>query len=89
LVINLANTLEYPAVEMSILFYRRPDYFNLPSGPIHATECARYVERAKSSNSELFKEGNILMFIESERTIPNGLSFEEALNNKALPVHFT
>ncbi|KUJ18357.1 uncharacterized protein LY89DRAFT_46694 [Mollisia scopiformis] len=54
---------------MSILFYRRPDYLNKPAGPINSTECARYVERAKNS----------------ERAIPNGLSFDEVINNKALP----
>ncbi|CZR53050.1 uncharacterized protein PAC_02928 [Phialocephala subalpina] len=54
---------------MSILFYRRPDYLNKSSGPINATECARYVKRAKNS----------------ERAIPQGLSFEDVMNNKALP----
>ena len=33
---------------MSVLFYRRPDYLNKSVGPITSSECARYVERAKS-----------------------------------------
>jgi hypothetical protein len=55
---------------MSVLFYRRPDYLNKATGPINATECQRYVERAKNA----------------ERAIPPGLSFDEVINNKALPV---
>ena len=35
---------------MSVLFYRRPDYLNPPSGPINSSECALYVERAKSKS---------------------------------------
>lgn len=71
---SILNHLEFePSVElfsqMSILFYRRPDYLNKPSGPINATECQRYVERAKNS----------------ERAIPQGLSFEDVMNKKALP----
>jgi len=55
---------------MSILFYRRPDYVRKPNGPLNPSDCARYVERAKGS----------------ERSIPAGLSFEEVINNKPLPV---
>jgi hypothetical protein len=55
---------------MSVLFYRRPDYISKPSSPINASDCAKYVARAKGS----------------ERAIPPGLSFEEVLNNKPLPV---
>lgn len=55
---------------MSVLFYRRPDYISKPTSPINASDCAKYVERAKGS----------------ERAIPPGLSFEEVLNNKPLPV---
>ncbi|RDW89173.1 hypothetical protein BP6252_01205 [Coleophoma cylindrospora] len=54
---------------MSVLFYRRPDYLNKASGPLNATECARYAERAKHS----------------ERAIPDGLSFENIVANKAMP----
>jgi hypothetical protein len=56
--------------KMSVLFYRRPDYISKPTSPINASDCAKYVERAKGS----------------ERAIPHGLSFEEVLNNKPLPV---
>ncbi|KAL2071526.1 hypothetical protein VTL71DRAFT_12761 [Oculimacula yallundae] len=54
---------------MSVLFYRRPDYLQRPAEPVNAGDCARYVERAKNS----------------ERKIPEGLSFENVINNKALP----
>ncbi|PVH80780.1 regulator of G protein-like protein [Cadophora sp. DSE1049] len=54
---------------MSVLFYRRPNYFHMPGGPINAKDCARYLERAKNS----------------ERAIPEGLSFEHVLNNRTLP----
>jgi hypothetical protein len=55
---------------MSILFYRRPDYLSKPDGPINASDCARYVERAKNS----------------ERVIPPGLSFDDIMSKKTLPV---
>lgn len=55
---------------MSILFYRRPDYLAARSAPLNPTECAVYVQRAKKS----------------ERAIPKGLSFDEIIENKALPV---
>ncbi len=57
---------------MSILFYRRPDYTAQPRGPLNASDCAKYIERARSSG----------------RAIPPGLSFEEIIGNKALPVSF-
>jgi len=55
---------------MSVLFYRRPDYLNKPDGPINTADCQKYAERAKNA----------------ERIIPPGLSFDEVMNNKALPV---
>jgi hypothetical protein len=55
---------------MSVLFYRRPDYISKPNGPVNASDCAKYVERARSS----------------ERAIPPGLSCEEVINDKPLPV---
>ena len=55
---------------MSILFYRRPDYTTPWSGPINVSDCQRYVERAKGSS----------------QAIPQGLSFEEVISNKPLPV---
>ncbi|ESZ91667.1 hypothetical protein SBOR_7924 [Sclerotinia borealis F-4128] len=54
---------------MSLLFYRRPDYTNKTTGPINATECQRYVARARNS----------------ERAIPPGLSFEDVIGNRSLP----
>ncbi|APA16092.1 hypothetical protein SS1G_10234 [Sclerotinia sclerotiorum 1980 UF-70] len=54
---------------MSVLFYKRPDYTNKANGPINATECQRYAERAKNS----------------ERAIPPGLSFENVVENRSLP----
>jgi hypothetical protein len=55
---------------MSILFYRRPDYQSPWSAPINASECQRYIERAKGS----------------AHAIPQGLSFDEVISNKPLPV---
>lgn len=55
---------------MSVLFYRRPDYTSMPNAPINVSDCAKYVARAKVSG----------------RAIPPGLSFEDVLNNKPLPV---
>jgi hypothetical protein len=55
---------------MSILFYRRPDYLAKPNGPINATECQQYAERATLT----------------KRAIPNGLSFDEVIEGKTLPV---
>ncbi|KAI9809369.1 MAG: hypothetical protein M1827_006881 [Pycnora praestabilis] len=54
---------------MSILFYRRPDYIQRSSGPLNQSECQLYVERSKKSRS----------------AIPNELSFENIITNKALP----
>lgn len=54
---------------MSVLFYRRPDYLAKSMGPLNKTECQIYVERAKKS----------------ERAIPKGLSFDDIVENKALP----
>lgn len=54
---------------MSVLFYRRPDYLAKSTGPLNKTECQVYVDRAKKS----------------ERAIPKGLSFDEVVENKALP----
>ncbi|ATZ57015.1 hypothetical protein BCIN_14g02050 [Botrytis cinerea B05.10] len=54
---------------MSLLFYKRPDYTNKVNGPLNATECQRYVARAKNS----------------ERTIPPGLRFEDVIENQSLP----
>ncbi|KAG4429789.1 hypothetical protein IFR05_014725 [Cadophora sp. M221] len=54
---------------MPVLFYRRPDFFHMAPGPINAKDCARYLERARNS----------------ERAIPEGLSFEDVINDRTLP----
>lgn len=55
---------------MSILFYRRPDYVSKSNGPLDRKECQRYVERTANG----------------KRGIPDELSFENIIANKALPV---
>lgn len=55
---------------MSILFYRRPDYLAKPDGPLNKTDCEKYMERAKTL----------------EGLIPHGLSFEDIIGHKSLPV---
>ncbi|KAB2581048.1 putative regulator of g protein signaling superfamily protein [Lasiodiplodia theobromae] len=54
---------------MSILFYRRPDYVSKSNGPLDRKECQRYVERTANG----------------KRGIPDELSFENIIANKALP----
>ncbi|KAH7350963.1 regulator of G protein-like protein [Rhexocercosporidium sp. MPI-PUGE-AT-0058] len=54
---------------MSGLFYRQPDYSQMNTGPINEKDCARYIQRTKNS----------------ERAIPEGLSFEDVISNRALP----
>ncbi|MCJ1228434.1 hypothetical protein MMC12_005095 [Toensbergia leucococca] len=54
---------------MSILFYRRPDYIAKAPGPMNLTTCQRYVERTQKH----------------KRAIPPELSFENVVQNKALP----
>ncbi|KAK7705749.1 hypothetical protein SLS57_009949 [Botryosphaeria dothidea] len=54
---------------MSILFYRRPDYVSKTNGPLSQQECQRYVERTANG----------------KRGIPDELSFENIMNNRALP----
>ncbi|KAK8226890.1 regulator of G protein-like protein [Phyllosticta capitalensis] len=54
---------------MSILFYRRPSYVQRPNGPITNLECQRYVDRTTGGT----------------RGIPEELSFENVMGNKALP----
>lgn len=54
---------------MSILFYKRPDYIATPPGPLTVSDCQKYVERSMSSRS----------------VIPPELSFENVIQNKALP----
>lgn len=73
---------------MSVLFYRRPDYLNKENGPINAEACQRYVERAKSKNQMPSTTSGDADYgkIGSERSIPNGLAFEDVINGKSLPV---
>ncbi|KAL9598753.1 MAG: hypothetical protein Q9219_004311 [cf. Caloplaca sp. 3 TL-2023] len=54
---------------MSLLFYRRPDYVAKLPGPMNLTQCQIYVERTQKHR----------------RAIPTELSFENILQNKALP----
>lgn len=54
---------------MSILFYKRPDYVAKPPGPLNVSDCQKYVERTMGSKS----------------SIPPELSFENVIQNKALP----
>lgn len=55
---------------MSILFYRRPDYVAKVPGPMNLTQCQLYVERTQKH----------------KRAIPPELSFENVIQNRALPV---
>lgn len=55
---------------MSVLFYRRPDYVERTDGPLNWEDCQKYVERTKGNR----------------HNIPQELSFENVVNNKALPV---
>lgn len=57
-------------VTMSILFYRRPDYIAKVPGPMNLTQCQIYVERTQKH----------------KRAIPPELSFENVIQNRALPV---
>lgn len=54
---------------MSIFFYKRPDYVAKPPGPLNVSDCQKYVERTMGSKS----------------SIPPELSFENVIQNKALP----
>ncbi|KAL8809895.1 MAG: hypothetical protein Q9223_007858 [Gallowayella weberi] len=54
---------------MSLLFYRRPDFVAKLPGPMNLTQCQIYVERTQKHR----------------RAIPPELSFENVIQNKALP----
>ncbi|KAL8858743.1 MAG: hypothetical protein Q9178_004660 [Gyalolechia marmorata] len=54
---------------MSLLFYRRPDYVAKLPGPMNSTQCQVYIDRTQKHR----------------RAIPPELSFENILQNKALP----
>ena len=54
---------------MSILWYKRPDYVTKVPGPMNLTQCQIYVERTQKH----------------KRAIPPELSFENVIQNKALP----
>lgn len=56
---------------MSLLFYRRPDYVAKLPGPMSPAQCQIYVERTQKH----------------KRAIPPELSFENVIQNKALPVN--
>lgn len=55
---------------MSVLFYRRPDYVAKLPGPMNLAQCQVYVERTQKHR----------------RAIPPELSFENIIQNRALPV---
>ena len=55
---------------MSILFYKRPDYIPRPDRPLNLSDCQKYVDRANCCKA----------------TIPPELSFENVIENKAMPV---
>lgn len=55
---------------MSLLFYRRPDYVAKLPGQMSLAQCQVYVERTQKH----------------KRAIPPELSFENVIQNKALPV---
>lgn len=57
-------------LNMSILFYRRPDYVAKVPGPMTLSQCQVYVERTQKHR----------------RAIPPELSFENVIQNRALPV---
>ncbi|KAL8910643.1 MAG: hypothetical protein Q9171_004098 [Xanthocarpia ochracea] len=54
---------------MSLFFYRRPDYVAKLPGPMNLTQCQVYIDRTQKHR----------------RAIPPELSFENVLQNKALP----
>jgi hypothetical protein len=84
---DFVRFLEYTSPDMSVLFYRRPDYLNKASGPITSNECARYVERAKSAYPPPSTGyGSVNTSVEFGKAIPDGLSFEDVMNKKAMPV---
>jgi len=58
---------------MSVLFYRRPDYVERTDGPLNWEDCQKYVERTKGNR----------------HNIPEELSFENVVNDKALPVRIS
>lgn len=64
-----AYAINHPK-EMSLLFYRRPDYVAKLPGPMSLAQCQIYVERTQKHR----------------RAIPPELSFENVIQNKALPV---
>jgi hypothetical protein len=74
---------------MSVLFYRRPDYLAKSATPISSSECSRFVERAKSEcpypRPQILTDA-LTFVIESGKSIPQGLSFEEVINKITLPV---
>ena len=54
---------------MSVLLYRRPDFVAKLPGPMTKSQCQLYVDRTQKH----------------KRSIPPGLSFENIVQNKALP----
>jgi len=63
------HLFSYNTTTMSILFYKRPDYVAKVQGPMNLTQCQIYVERTQKHR----------------RAIPPELSFENVIQNRALP----
>ena len=55
---------------MSLLFYRRPDFVAKMPGPLGLAQCQAYVDKTQKHR----------------RAIPSQLSFENVIQDKALPV---
>lgn len=65
------RTSFYPILfSMPLQFYRRPDFVAKLPGPLDLAQCQAYVERTQKHRS----------------AIPSQLSFENVIQNKALPV---
>ena len=56
--------------KMSVLFYKRPDYIQKPTGPLDLSSCQKNAERAACSKA----------------AIPDNLSFENIIEGRTLPV---
>ncbi|KAL9099023.1 MAG: hypothetical protein Q9163_005416 [Psora crenata] len=66
---SAAPSTVYALLSMSIVFYRRPDYVAKLPGPMSQSQCQLYVDRTQKH----------------KRSIPPELSFDNIIQNKALP----
>jgi hypothetical protein len=67
-------------MEMSVLFYHQPDYLNKASGPMNASDCARYVERAKGKHSDVNLQEKILMVLKT-LNVPSLRGFRSTMSS--------